>query len=146
MASWIAVNGERSSPWNYKVLSVLIQLFTYSIHCDILFTLCEGSLVSCVHSGHFLQSKKSRIYRSLWNANTLKLNISKLLRMQVQPYNCLAVTWYTYNIYQQRLTAPHANQSCLCIRVIFEEYVLYVHSKRSWFLTWLQRCMSIFHL
>ncbi len=144
MASWIAVNGERPSPWNYKVLSVLIQLFTYSIHCDNLFTLCEGSFVSCVHSGHFLQSKKSRIYRSLWNAKTLNLNISKLLRMQVQPYNCLTVTCYTYNIYQQRLTAPHA--VLLCIRVIVEEYVLSVHSKRNWFLTWLQRCMSIFHL
>ncbi len=72
---------------NYKVLSdifVEMDLVTYSV----ITCLCDVSFVSCAHFEPFFNKRKSR---SLCNAQTLKLNISKLFRMQTEPYNSKAV-------------------------------------------------------
>ncbi len=76
--------------YRYFCQNGVIHVFLF---CDNLLTLCEVSFVNCVHFGPFLENKKGSIYRSLWNAKTLKLNISKLLRMQIETYNSKAEIW-----------------------------------------------------
>ncbi len=44
--------------------------------------------LSCVHFGMFFIKKTKRFYsQSIWNLKTLKLYISKLLRLQIEPCN-----------------------------------------------------------
>jgi len=80
-----------SSPWNYKVLSdifVKIELFTfsYSVAIFLHYVMCFVHLGSLL----FLCLKETcspYTHFPIWNAKTLKLNISKLLRTQIEPYN-----------------------------------------------------------
>ncbi len=67
--------------YRYFCQNGVIHVFLF---CDNVFTLCEVSFVNCVHFGPFM---------GLWNAKTLKLNISKLLRMQIETYNSKAEIW-----------------------------------------------------
>ncbi len=90
-----------SSPWNYKVLSdifVKIELFTYSYSVKTyLHYVIDFFLMLCKFWDFLFKKQKRFIYTVEWNAKTLKLNISKLLGMQIEPYNSKGtISFYNY--------------------------------------------------
>ncbi len=54
-------------------------------------------LMLCTFWDFLFKKQKSSIYTVEWNAKTLKLNISKLLGMQIEPYNSKGtISFYNY--------------------------------------------------
>jgi len=50
--------------------------------------------MACTFWDFLFRKQKGSIYKVEWNAKALKLNISKLLRLQIEPYNSKGTKWH----------------------------------------------------
>jgi len=75
------------------IIRFYLTFFSKLCHTLCVFFFCFFVfLCVCVHSVTFFKKKhKGSVYKGVWNAKTLKLNISKLIRMQIEPYNSKVV-------------------------------------------------------
>ncbi len=74
-----------------------MELFTYSYSVKLIYIMSCFFCKLCTFWALFLENNKGSIYRSLWNAKTLKLKISKVFRMQTEAYNSKAATGQLVN-------------------------------------------------